>query len=108
MLRGFTTTLAVVATLTLGAWAYSEQSQMANASTSSKAAMAVTTAAPKGDRLAFTVNDGTAIDGYGINRTEARIIQAHARIIEANGRYHTVAQQDGPRTTVLVRVPAAD
>ena len=107
MLRGFATTLAVVTTLMMGAWAYSEQSQMASASTSPDAAMSsvVAAAAPKSDRLAPAVANA---GGYGIENAEGRIIQAHARVIEANGRYHTVAKQAGPRTTVLVRVPAAD
>jgi hypothetical protein len=105
MLRGFTTTLAIVTALMMGAWAYSEQSRVASAGNPSIDIAGM--AAPKGDRLQVGHSTADALDGYGI-QSEARIIQAHMKAEEASARYLTVAQPGGPNETILTRVPVRD
>lgn len=103
MLRGFVTTLGVVTTMTLGAWAFTDQSRTATAD--NNAVDAASVAAPKGDRLAAGGDVWTS--GYGASHADARIFQAHSRVAEENASsdYMTVAKRSGPGHTVLIRVP---
>lgn len=115
MLRGFITTLAVVSAVTLVAWAYTEQSRMASATTttaeitpSATSATTNSNLAAKGDRLDIgTVRlSGVATADGAMDR----IIAAHAQALEANASssFMTVSVPSGHNETTLVRVPIRD
>jgi hypothetical protein len=109
MFRGFATTLGLVSAITLGAWAFADQTRTAKAVAVAEMtpATASTTTnsnlAAKGDRLAVGVrlSGAASVDRDG---SIERITAAHAMATEAAHRYMTVALPTGEAETTLKRV----